>query len=136
MKNNKTPYIDGFPSVFLKYFGGRLKYLVVNALNFCYRKGSMSISMRQTIINCIPKGDKARDNMKNWRPISLLSVFYNLTSASISERMKSVLDKLISHNQTGFIKGRFIRETTRLIYDVMDFTEAKDLDELLMLIDF
>ena len=56
MKNNKTPGIDSF--------GGRLKYIVLNGLNFCYKKGSLSISMRQTMINRIPKGDKARD--KNW----------------------------------------------------------------------
>ena len=136
MKNNKTPGIDGFPSEFFKFFWGKLKNLVLNALNLCYKKGSLSISMRQAIINCIPKGDKARDNLKNWRPISLLSVLYKLASAEIAERMKSILNKLISQDQTGFIKGRFIGETARLIYDVMDFSEAKDLDGLLMLIDF
>ena len=136
MKNNKTPGIDGFPSEFFKVFWVKLKYLVLNALNHCYEKGMLSISMRQTIINCIPKGDKARDNIKNWRPISLLSVLYKLASSAIAARMNTVLNKLISQDQTGFVKGRYIGETTRLIYDIMHYTEVKELDGLLMLIDF
>ena len=43
---------------------------------------------------------------------------------------------LISTSQTGFIKGRFIGESTRLVYDIMNYTEQKNLDGLIMLIDF
>ena len=136
MKNNKTPGIDGFPSEFFKVFLSKLKYLILNALNHSYEKGMLSVSLRQTIINCIPKGDKQRDKIKNWRPISLLSVLYKLASSAIAARMNTVLSKLISQDQTGFVKGRYIGETTRLIYDIMHYTEVKELDGLLMLIDF
>ena len=59
-----------------------------------------------------------------------------MASASIAARLKTVLNKLISTSQTGFIEGRFIGESTRLIYDIMQFTEQHNIPGLLMLIDF
>ena len=76
------------------------------------------------------------ENFKNWRPISLLSVLYKMLSSAIAERLKTVLDKLVSKCQTGFIKGRYIGESTRLIYNIMNYTEVKNKNGLLMLIDF
>ena len=87
MKNNKTPGIDGFPAEFLKVFWGSLKFFVLRALNRCYEKGLLSISLCQAVINCNPKGDKTQEFLKNWRPISLLSTLYKLASATIAERL-------------------------------------------------
>ena len=76
MKNNKIPGMDGFPAEFLKVFCNKLRSFILQALNESYRTSSLPVSMRQLIISCIPKGDKPRDNLKNWRPISLASVLY------------------------------------------------------------
>jgi len=46
--------------------------------------------------------------MKNWRPISLLNVAYEIASGCIVNRPKSVLEFLISEHQTGFLRGRYI----------------------------
>ena len=78
---------------------------------------------------------KIESFLKNWRPISLLSVLYKLLSSAIAERLKTVLDKLVSKCQTGFIKGWYIGESTRLIYNIMNYTEVKNKNGLL-LIDF
>ena len=136
MKSNKTPGIDGFPSEFFKVFWCKLKYLTLRAFNLCYKKGILSVTLRQSIINCIPKGDKPRQYLKNWRPISLLCVLYKLLSTVIANRLKGVLDHIISKSQSGFIQGRNICEVTRLIYDIMNYTENNKIDGLLMLIDF
>ena len=82
------------------------------------------------------KGEKDRQLLKNWRPISLLCVTYKLASSVISNRMKPYLDKIIERSQSGFLSGRNIAESTRLIYDIMHFTEVKNIDGILLLIDF
>ena len=92
--------------------------------------------MRQIVINYISKGNKPRDLLKNWHPISLANVLYKLGSSVIASRLKSVLPHLISPSQTGFLQGRFIGESTRLVYDIMSYTENNNIDGLLMLIDF
>ena len=77
------------------------------------------------MISCLPKGNKPRDDLKNWRPISLTSVLYKMVTSVIATRLKKVLPELISDCQTGFLKGRFIGESTRLVYDIMNYTEKK-----------
>ena len=59
-----------------------------------------------------------------------------LVSRCIAERIKTVLDKIISRDQTGFLKSRFKGENIRLIYDLMNYTEVNQIPGLLILIDF
>lgn len=136
MKNNKTPGIDGFPADFYKVFWSKLKFFVLNAINESYNEKAMSISMRQCVISCLPKENKPRELLKNWRPISLLNVTYKLASSCIASRLKSTLNKIISQTQSGFLTSRYIGETSRLVYDLMQYLEHKNIDGLFMLIDF
>ena len=46
-------------------------------------------------------------------------------SKVIASRLKHVLPSIIHHNQTGFIKDRYIGETVRSIFDIMEFTQRK-----------
>ena len=65
MKNGRCPGIDGFPADFFKIFWKKLKYIVLRALNFAYDVGEMSLSLRQCLITCLPKGNKRRQFLKN-----------------------------------------------------------------------
>ena len=136
MKNNKTPGLDGFLADFFKVFWQKLKFFVLRALNESYTNQCLPLTMRQVVINCIPNGKKPRDLLKNWHPISLANVLYKMGSRVIAARSKSVLPNLISTSQTGFLQDRFIGESTRLIYDIMSYTEGNNIDGLLMLKDF
>ena len=136
MKSAKSPGISGFTAEFFKTFWRQLGYFVLRSLNLGFHKGELSITQRQGLITCIPKEDKAKNLLKNWRPLTLLDVVYKMASGAIANRLKTVLDILIDKDQTGFIKGRFIGENTRLIYDIMNFTEHNDIPGLLVLIDF
>ena len=55
---------------------------------------------------------------------------------SIAERIKQVLNKLISKEQTGFLRSRHIGENTRLIYDILHATDELDISGLLLIIDY
>lgn len=136
MKNNKSPGSDGFTAEFFKFFFKDIKIFLRRAINDCYRSGSMSVTYRQGLITCIPKGDKSRQYMKNWRPITLLNVVYKIASGCIAERIKRTLSKLISCDQTGFISGRYIGENTRFIYDLLKYTEDENIPGLLLIVDF
>jgi hypothetical protein len=106
------------------------------SINYGYKTGQLSITQKQGNIICIPKGDKPTQFMNNWRPISLLNTVYKVASSCIAEQIKSVLPILISNDQTGFIPGRYIGENTRLIYDILHFTEEQDIPGIPLLIDF
>ena len=135
-KNDKSPGLSGFSADFLKVFWKKLGTFVLRSLNDGYKMGNLSITQRQGIITCIPKDNKPKQFLKNWRPLTLLDTVYKIGSGSIANRFKSVLNDIISNDQTGFLKGRFIGENTRLIYDMLQYTEENDIPGLLILIDF
>ena len=136
MKHDKSPGSDGFTAEFFKVFWSKLGHFIVRSLNYAFITNSLSITQKHGIITCIPKENKPRCYLKNLRPLTLLNVVYKLASGSISNRLKTVLDILISKDQTGFIKGRFIGENTRLLYDILKYAEDNNLPGLLMTIDF
>ena len=74
--------------------------------------------------------------IKNWRPLTLLNCDYKIASKAIASRTKTFLPKLISDDQTGFLKGRCIRENVRLLDGVIKYTEEKNIPGLLLFIDF
>ena len=59
-----------------------------------------------------------------------------MKSFIIANRLKSVLDTIMSEMQTGFLNKRFNCENACLIYDILHFTEEKSILGLLVLIDF
>ena len=104
-------------------------YLLISSLNRGYQKGKLAITQRRGIISLIPKKDKALNELKNWRPLTLLSCDYKI--ASKASRLKFELSDLIDHDQTGFLKGRSIAENICLINDVISYTHLKDIPGLL-----
>ena len=135
-KNNKTPGLDGFPAEFFKVFWKTLKYCVTKAINTSFDKGIMPLSLRQCVITSLPKNGKSREDIANWRPLSMLSVVYKLCSSAIANRIKPLLNKIIDKTQCGFVKGRYIGECTRIVYDIMSYTENFNIPGMLVLIDF
>ena len=136
MKNDKSPGPDGFTAEFLKFFLIDIGIFVLRSLNYAYRTGQLSVTQKQGVITCLPKPNKNRHFLKNWRPISLLNVVYKLASTVIANRIKIVLDSLIHEDQKGFIAGRLIGENIKLIYDILFETKQQQIPGLILSIDF
>ena len=66
----------------------------------------------------------------------MLSVWYKLASTALANRLRPHLNKLIPDTQNGFIDGRYIGDSTRLIYEIIHIAEKQNLTALLILIDF
>ena len=53
---------------------------------------------------------------KKLAPITLLCVDFKIASASKPNRVKPILQNIISQTQKRFLKGRYTGECTRIIY--------------------
>ena len=136
MDLDKTPGTDGLPAEFYKMFWKDISIYLLSALNLAYESGCLSITQRRGIIKLIPKKDAEPLYVKNWRPITLLNTDYKIAAKAIANRIKAVLPKLISNDQTGFMKGRFIGENIRLIDGIIQYAARHNAPGLLLFIDF
>jgi len=136
MSNNTSPGNDGFTVEFIKFFWSDIGIFLVRSINYAFETGELSVTQKQGVITCIPKGNKDKSFLKNWRPISLLNVAYKIASSSIAFRIKNVLGNIINEDQTGFLPGRLMAMNIRLLYDILFYTEKHNMPGLLLLIDF
>ena len=85
----------------------------------------------------IHKGkDLARDNLKNWRPISLTNSDSKLLAKCLALRLEDVINDVVSGDQVGYIMGRRVSMLLRLIDDVTDQLNVRQKPGLLLTIDY
>ena len=99
-------------------------------------RGQLSITQLEGHITLVPKPSKPRNLISSWRPITLLNSTYKILSATIANRLKTVLDSIIHPDQTAFLKNRFIGENTRTVYDVLWDAYTKNKKGMLLSVDF
>jgi len=95
MELRKSP---GLSAEFYKVFWKDISPYLISSLNRSYQKGKLAISQRRGIISLIPKKDKASNQLKNWRPITLVNCNYKIASKAIASRLKTVLADLIEYD--------------------------------------
>ena len=65
--------------------------------NSAFENGHLSSSQRKAVITLIHKGkDLARDNLKNWRHISLTNSDYKLLAKCLALRLGNVINDVVS----------------------------------------
>ena len=136
MKNSKSPGSDGLTTEFYKMFWNTIKPYLINSLNYSFQQKNLTELQKQGIITLLPKSGKDITLLDNWRPISLLNVDYKIATKAIANRIKPVLQNIIEPSQTGFIKGRYIGENIRLLFEILDDIESHDKPAILFFSDF
>ena len=104
-------------------------------VNEAYRKGSFFATQSRGFISLLPKKGDQR-YLKNKRPIVLLDVIYKIVAKVIAMRLARVISNLVSSDQTGFLKGRYIGENLRLMSDILHYSEAEDIPGIIMNLDY
>ena len=135
-QNNKASGNDGIPVEFYKKLWPLISEPFIKSVNECFENKELSSSQKQAVITLIEKKGKDRTLLENWRPISLLNVDTKIMSKVIASRLKHVLPSIIHQNQTGFIKDRYIGETVRSIFDIMEFTLKENIPGIMIFLDF
>ena len=81
---------------------------------------------------------KHADNsvLTNYRPLSITHCDYKILTFVLANRLQNVIEKLISKDQSGYIKKRHIGNTTRLINDIIDYCENCNQPGAVIFLDF
>ena len=135
MNSDSAPGSDGLTVSFYKFFWPKIRDFVFNSFNCAIERGELSTTQKRGIITLLHKGGD-RNNLGNWRPISLLNSDYKLFTKVIAMRIQSAMDILINPLQKGFLKGRNISEIIRLIDDSLYTANYYKTPGLMVSIDF
>lgn len=84
----------------------------------------------------IPKPNKDKMLLDNWRPICLLKSNYKIIALLLATRLRSVLDSIIEETQSGFMNKRHITNNVRLVLDILDYPELVEDGGLMLFVDF
>ena len=104
MNPDKSPGPNGFQAFFFQNFWDIIGEDLWKAIEASRNGGSLLAEITNSFITLIPK--KADPDLPgDYRPIALCNIVYKIFSKVRANRLKGILPKIISEEQTGFMSG-------------------------------
>eukprot|EP00253_Pinus_taeda_P002372 PITA_02372 len=124
MKKGTAPGPDGFTVDFYQAGWHFLGKEILELVEESRMNQKVWPAINSTFYALIPKGDNLED-ANGSRPIALCNVIYKIITSMIAKRLKPLLDKLISAEQTGFVEGRQILDGLVVTQEVIHSLKVK-----------
>lgn len=106
LKSDSAPGWDNISTCYLKVIRHEIIPILTHFFNLCFRTGTFPAPLKKSIITPVYKGGDKND-VNNYRPISVLSVFSKIFEKLLNTRLIKYLStfNILSSNQYGFRKG-------------------------------
>lgn len=118
LSSDKSPGPDGFQAFFFQKCWEILGEDLWKAIEASRNGGSLLAEINYSFFTLIPKKD-CPEHPGDFRPIALCNTIYKIYSKVIANRLKVIMPKIISEEQTGFVPGRSILDGILIIQEVI-----------------
>ncbi|KAL8098318.1 hypothetical protein AgCh_031186 [Apium graveolens] len=124
MYPDKSPGPNGITPGFYQIFWKVVGQDAVTVVQHFFEHGHVENQLIQTNIALIPK-KKHPQVMIDIRPISLCNVVYRIISKVLANRLKRIIDAIISDTQSAFIPGRLITDNIMIAHELIHYMKRK-----------
>eukprot|EP00253_Pinus_taeda_P024453 PITA_24453 len=115
---------DGFSIHFYRICWETIKFDLFRMIRGVLKKAKMGGGTKSTFLALIPKETNPR-SFDRYRPISLCNSSYKIVAKLLANRIKPLLQNLISPTQGGFVKGRQIFDNVIQIQEALHSSYAR-----------
>lgn len=124
MHPDKAPGPDGMTPAFYQKHWAVVGNEITQLVRKFFETGEVMESMNDTNIVLIPK-KKNPSLLSELRPIALCNVVMKIITKVAANRLKQVLEVVISDTQSAFIPGRLISDNIMIAFEIMHYLKQK-----------
>jgi len=132
---SKAPGFDGFNIKCLKHVWPIIGEEFSKYIIQFFESGHMNPCINITWVTLIPK-KKIAEEVKDYRPISMVGSVYKVIAKILSRRLRDVLPNLVGETQTAFVGGRQILDGVLIANEVVNWLKKKKKAGTLFKLDF
>ncbi|GJR48534.1 RNA-directed DNA polymerase, eukaryota [Tanacetum coccineum] len=103
---SKAPGPNGFSFAFVKNYWDIIKKDLHDFINSFFASCDMPYGANSSFFTLIPKVNNPT-LIIDFRPISLIGIYYKIIAKILANRLSKVIDKIVSKEQSAFIDGPF-----------------------------
>ncbi|CAI5466142.1 unnamed protein product [Closterium sp. Yama58-4] len=135
MVNDEAPGGDGLPK---ELFERHWNLLGKDFMGFIrdFEAATSLLEEVQEAVTILLHKKGPKEQIQNYRPITLLTSSYKVVAKLLANRMKRALDRVISKEQCGFLPGRRLSDAVSLVADVIEAAKNDNKDWYILMVDF
>ena len=111
-KEGKSPGPDGIPYIFIFKMWSHIKKIVSNVIIKSFKLNDFPKELSEGLIVFLHKNGKPANEIKSWRPLTLLNSIYKIASGIMAQRLKNKINKIVhDQRQYGLMREENVKKS-------------------------